>query len=347
MINGFYYILYLNICLVIRAVLPMDIIIPIRRSALNKLTTQVRVMDRGVFGPLVTFDLDTTNAPFSTGVDSDEDSEPTRLLLGGTGDSFGGLIVEITNPFEQLLIDEGDALSIGFGTDFARQIGSVILESDRMILRPSNISLYVSNALMARSNVFGVFSSIPHHVFTSVSVDGFSEEAILRLSSMHPRFPISAEQRTGLMFPRVTYPTVYPLDLNFGDFMTNLIPIREFLVIQNTIEQNGGRLVREGGGLHLMSHHPLSDFVAVLPNIRYSIFNDRDGREIVAEFLFTPEDYLGHQHDHHTCQFFLEYARESPYIDSPTVLSLTAYFLQHVGLLFDYDNNQIGFFDTG
>ena len=320
---------------------PADIVIPVAISETGRLSVRVRFCNGEVIRESGLLSLDTSNSPVSTDLFSDRDDQPIRLLFEDSSNSSSCVTVQINDSFEKSLIDEGLALSIGFGTDFARQIGTVILESDRLILSPSTSSRYLPQTTVARVNLHMAFG---HHIYTKVSLDGVSDAILTRLGSTPPRYPINEEQRSGLVVPRP--PTVHPLDLSFGDFITSLIPIRDFLVLQNIIEMNGGQLIHEGGILFLYSFSNFRQILSSLPNIRYSISNDEEGEEVVAELVFTPEDYIGNlDQGGHRFPFFIDYARDPLTSNTPSLLSLTAPLLQHLGLIFDYHNNQVGFFD--
>ena len=108
------------------------------------------------------------------------------------------------------------------------------------------------------------------------------------------------------------------------------------------IASNGGALLHSSvAGSILRADNCYDRFISLLPNIHYMIANDVDGTMvIVADLVFTPEDYMERTPSGSLCRIRLHRNISGHY------LRLTDHLLRKIGgIHFDYANGRIGFFD--
>lgn len=132
----------------------------------------------------------------------------------------------------------------------------------------------------------------------------------------------------------------YPLHIAWGTSSPSTVPIAEFQRLSWRVEDLGGTIF--GGGLDTMIRAPdcYSRFTQELPNFHIRIGNN-------AELVFTPTDYLEATSDTQICKLLVkpESAHDSTEFSVFPRIVLTDTLLQHVGIILEYTQNRIAFFD--
>ena len=130
----------------------------------------------------------------------------------------------------------------------------------------------------------------------------------------------------------------YPLKISWGDVSASSIPRVQFDRLSALITELGSSLVDDNGGKVIRGRNCYTRLTENLPNLHVRISNH-------VELVFTPQDYIERTDWDHFCALRImpDSTTTSDEISSEIVLTNT--LLQHVGMVFDYHNNRIGFFD--
>lgn len=206
------------------------------------------------------------------------------------------------------------SICLSFESSLSRTLDSVIYlvrphtENQILILNPSNVAQYALDGIISYAPV------------------GPGSRLVARVG-----FEASSEHQQ-------IFSTTRDVVIDQLGYYATGIPRDQLEHIQNIIRSTNGLTLRSSN--HAFGYNCYHRLLSLLPTLYFRLLS-LDGTEVVADIVFTPEDYLQDSPSSPDHAFLSLYA-----VDDASPVMLSGELLSKLGgFHFDYTNNRIGFFD--